>query len=487
MQTNNLNYATPESLGIPSHAVESFLEVLKAKNLSMHSFMLIRHGKVAAEGYWPPFDEHRKQRMYSISKSFTSVAIGMMIGEGKLSLDSKVADFFPEYLPENPHRYVLEATVRDLLMMATFNESTSSSDTNFTEAFFMDQRPKHKPGQVFSYDTSATNVLCAIVEKLSEKPLLEYMRPVLDEIGFSKDAWCVQTPEGRSWTGSGVICTTRDLARFALLCINMGQWDGKQLVNQEYMQAATSRQIDNSVTTDWADACFGYGYQFWCMKDGGFAMYGMGSQFALCMPKYDAILVTTADTQGVADALEIIFDTYANLLKTFSPEALPENNLAYGKLKERIAGLSIPLPKGQMDTPLAEKIFGRKYTLEENQAGIKWLCLLEESGKYRLQYENNSGEHELVFGIGRYEAQLFPEKYFGLRIGVKDTNYQCIGAAAWADDKTLLCTLYSVDVYMGSIKIQLTFEDSEVCGCMVKAAEWFFDEYQGFISGKAGD
>ena len=186
MEPNSLSYATPESLGVPSGAVAVFLDDLTEKDLCMHGFLLIRNGKVAAEGYWPPFDENRKHRMYSVSKSFTSVAIGMMIGDGKLSLDSKAAAFFPEYLPVNAHPHVLEATIRDLLMMATCNEETSYTcdSHDFTETFFTDTRPKHKPGLFFSYDTAATTVLCAILEKLSGKTMLAYMRPVLDEIGF---------------------------------------------------------------------------------------------------------------------------------------------------------------------------------------------------------------------------------------------------------------------------------------------------------------
>ena len=125
MPENNLTYAVPESLGIPSGAIEAFLEALQKKSLCMHGFMLIRHGKVAAEGYWPPFDENRSHRMFSVSKSFTSVAIGMLIGEGKITLDTRPADIFPEYLPSQPHPYVMEATVRDLLVMATYNKGTS--------------------------------------------------------------------------------------------------------------------------------------------------------------------------------------------------------------------------------------------------------------------------------------------------------------------------------------------------------------------------
>ena len=484
MQPENLTFATPESLGIPSQAVIDFLDELEEKRFCMHSFLLLRHGKVAAEGYWPPFNEKRKHRMYSISKSFTSIAVGMMIDEGLLSLESKVSKFFPEHLPEAPHPYVLEATVRDLLMMATYNEynSYTVNSPDFTETFFTDSGPKHKPGQFFLYDTAATTVLCAIVEKLSANTMLEYMRPVLDEIGFSKDAYCVQTPEGRSWTGSGILCTPRDLACFALLCMNGGQWNGKQLISRDYIIAATSRQIDTSVSAQGIESRFGYGYQFWCLRKNGFAMYGMGSQYALCIPEHDTILITTADTQGTESAGDILIDMYFKLTEKLSPSPLPEDT--QNRLKKRLSRLSMPFPLGEKEVPLAKEVSGKKYILEKNNADMKWLRLHVEADKCRLQYENESGEHELIFGMDKYEPQLFPEKYFGKRIGVRDTHYKCIGAGAWADDKTLLGTIYAVDDYLGSVKFQLTFSGDEVCGFMTKAAEWFFNEYQGFLVGK---
>ena len=162
--------ATPESLGIPSQAVIDLLDEMKEHRLVMHSVLLLRHGKIAAEAYSEPvYDRDRKHRMYSVSKSFTSVAIGMMITEGKLSLDTKVADIFPEYLPENPNPYMMEATVSDLLRMSVFNETGSYDwDTeNFVKSFFNAPYAMHKPGLVFHYDTAGTTTLCGIVEKLA--------------------------------------------------------------------------------------------------------------------------------------------------------------------------------------------------------------------------------------------------------------------------------------------------------------------------------
>src|SRR5690606_31951476 len=134
-------------------------------------------------------------------------------------------------------------------IMSTPNSANSyTRDDSDWAATFFQKEPSHPPGTIFSYDTSATVVLNTIVERISGVPFLEYMRPrLLDPIGFSENAWCIQTPEGTSWGGSGVICTLQDMAKLAYVCLNKGRWDGRQLISEEYIREATSKQIDTSI------------------------------------------------------------------------------------------------------------------------------------------------------------------------------------------------------------------------------------------------
>ncbi len=483
---NSLLCASPESLGIPSQAIAEFLDEMRALSFPIHSFLLLRHGKVAAEGYCPPFDPGRKHRMYSVSKSFTSVAIGMLVTEGKLSLDDKVADFFPEYIPENPSPYLLEATVRHLLTMATFNETTAYDfqSPDFVRAFFDNPNPKHKPGAVFHYDTAATVTLCGIVEKLSRKPMLSYMRPLLDEIGFSKDAFCVKTPEGRSWTGSGILCTPRDLARFGLLCLRRGAWGGKQLVSRAYMEEATTYQIDTTVSHSGLGPG-GYGYQFWMLKDGGFACCGMGSQFAFMMPKYDTVTVVTADTQALNNADDVIREAHYRMLGALREEPLPEDAKARGGLSARLEALTLPLPCGSRTTALASKISGVRYDFEQNLFGFKWMRVDVAQDACTLTYEKRTGVHSLKLYMGAYGDLIFPDAYFGRQIGVADTRYRCVSAGAWERENTLLGRIYAVDDYLGTLKMQLTFVGEDLTVFMTKNAEAFFDDYRGYLAGHA--
>ena len=481
-----LVFATPESQGVPSGAIMEMLDFLETKHVCMHSFMLMRHGAVVAEGYWPPFNKDRQQRMYSVSKSFTSVAIGLMITEGKLKLDDRVVDFFPESLPENPHPFILQATVRDLLMMSTFNQRSAGirSGRSGVWTFFNLGEPLHPPGTIFAYDTAGTNTLAAIIETQTGMTFLEYMRPkILDPIGVSKDIYCIQNIDGRSWSGSGVLCTTRDLARFALLCMNQGAYEGKQLLSKEYMQAATSRQIENAVGRSESEMRHGYGYQFWCLQDGGFAGYGMGGQFILCMPKYDTILVTTADVQLDTDGLGDIQDAYMALLNRLGNK-MADDAGAQKKLSARLESLSFQRPEGKVTSPAAARINDKIFKMEANPMGLSTVRLSFKTDEAVFNYENETGAFSIRIGLGHYLSQSFPEPYSGKVSGVLDKYYETIAGGAWVDENVFKCTVKAVDTYLGTLRMQFSFKDNLLCVQMAKVAENFFDKYQGIAWGR---
>ncbi len=485
MPENNLIYAAPESQGVPTQALINCLNNLRENRIPVHSFMFLRHGKVVAEGYCPPFDEDRKHRMYSCSKSFTSVAIGMLITEGRLKLTDTVASFFPEYIPENPDEYTMMATVRDLLRMATQNEGNAYDfDTkDWTWDFFNYKRPKHMPGTVFHYDTAATTTLCALVEKITGMKIVDYMRPLFDELGISKDIWCVQTPEGRSWTGSGILCTTRDFARFGQFCLNRGEWNGKQLVDREYMTQATTYQI-NCNTADLSPTVTGYGYQFWMLRKGGFACCGMGGQFAFMHPDTDSVFITTGDNQGMPGADELIREAYYRLLDELSDEELPASAAEKAAELDAALHLILPVPCGRKTSPMVEKINGVTWNLDANDWGWKWMRFEFEEEKCVLHFEKKDGVHKLDLHIGHYGPTLFPDLYAGVRIGQKDKHYECVTHVAWETEDTLWGKLYSVDDYLGNINLQFTFAGGHLCAFMTKAAEDFFGDYRGYYVGR---
>jgi len=478
---------SPESVGIPSQAILNFLQRIDAERINMHGFLLVRHNRIAAEGYWAPWSATRKHRMYSVTKSFVSLAIGLMIDEGTLTLDDRVANYFPDKVPETLHPWLAASTIHDLLTMATAHSSTSYTrdDPDWVWTFF-NRPPSHPSGTIFAYDTAATVVLTAIVERRAGMPFLDYMRPrFLDRIGFSADAWCVRTPEGGSWGGSGAICTLRDLAKVALACMNGGMWGEETVLPSTYLRDATTKQIDNSLRGH-----HGYGYQIWCERENGFSFRGMGSQYAICFPDKEFLFTCIADTQGAPAGSDIPAVMWEELYPHLADAPLPEENDVHAALSSKIEELAIlPIP-GNLGSSVATTINGLWFALAENPMGITRMRLsFGSSGSGNQgtwEYTNDQGDNLLHFGIGCMVPGKFPQRnYFGEQIGtVPGIAYDCLASAAWIDEETFNMEIYITDVHLGGLRISFAFKGDEIGIFMTKQAEWFLDEYSGFAGGK---
>ncbi len=304
----------PEAKGLSASCILDTLKEIDQKGIFMHSFLLWKDENLVAEGYYAPVKRDDLHRMFSVTKSFVSIAIGLLQEEGCLSLDDSIVTFFPEYVPDavNVHPWLAATTIRDMLSMRSCHATTTydkfSSKTDWVESFFT-VPPTHKPGTVFHYDTSATHTLCALVEKLSGMTMLDYLRKkVLDEIGFSKEAYCLKDGFGVSMGGSGLMATSRDLMLFALLILKQGKLNGKQYIPADYIKEATSFQTATCVTGPVPSESQGYGFQFWIGEHDSIVCYGMGGQLAILLPKYNAAIVTTADTQGYQSGNQVIYD-----------------------------------------------------------------------------------------------------------------------------------------------------------------------------------
>lgn len=262
--SRSLPRSTPERQGISSADILDFVDTADKQIDTMNSFMLIRHGSVVAEGWWGPYDAQTPHVLYSLSKSFTSTAVGLAIAEGKMSLDDQVLKFFPDNAPADPSANLKAMRVRDLLRMATGNQTEApilTQDQPWAMTFLAHPVP-FKPGTHFLYNSPGTYMLSAIVQKVTGMTVLDYLKPRLFEpLGIDNPSW-VLSPQGISAGAYGLSLRTEDIARFGQLYLQKGKWQGKQLVPSEWITEATARQTANgsSPNSDWDQ---GYGYQFW--------------------------------------------------------------------------------------------------------------------------------------------------------------------------------------------------------------------------------
>jgi len=331
-------------------------------------------------------------------------------------------------------------------------------------------------------------LLCCIVEKLTGKPFMEYLKEkVLLDIGFSEDAYCLKAPGGYSHSDSGVMCTTRDLLTFARFVMNLGEWNGKRYLNEEFLRAAISTQTTNDDAgkiTAYGNQ--GYGYLIWKAPRDGFAFVGMADQLAICDRKTEFIFVITSENMGSSDATRMLI--YHELYKTIVEglgKPLPENEKAYSELKEYMSNCKLIALTGGVESSIAEKICGKTYKLDNNPMGIDTIKVMIDGEKGILEYTNVEGRNTIVFGMGYNEFGRFPgKKRMSITASVyEDGDYACGASAIWCEEAKLHIMVRIIDVYLGTLSIVLGYKDDRVSVTMVKHAQRILDNYSGYAIG----
>jgi CubicO group peptidase (beta-lactamase class C family) len=342
----SLPRSTPEAEGISSQAIVEFVEAADKNVNSFDSFMILRHGKVIAEGWWKPNSAEIPHVLNSVSKSFTSTAIGLAIHDHKLKLDDPVLKFFPADAPQDLSENLKAMTVCDLLTMSGGHEVEPSRDNGPFVKQFLTKPVIYKPGTHFLYNTMGSYVLSAIVTKVTGQTTLQYLgKRLFEPLGIENPRWD-SSPEGNSLGGYGLYLRTEDIAKFGQLYLQKGKWNGKQLVPRKWVEEAISKQISNEneghaqIGPDWKE---GYGFQFWRCRNHAYRADGAGGQFIVMMPDQDVVVAITAASDNMQAELDAIWD---HLLPAFHSKPLPEDSAGQQKLKEAVGNLVAHPKKG---------------------------------------------------------------------------------------------------------------------------------------------
>lgn len=366
--------STPEAEGVPSDAVRRFFERLQNDaEQGAHLAMVLRHGRVIGQADFSPYSRQLPHMLYSLSKTVTGTAIGLLCDEGLLSLDERLADIFSDKISPAAHIVWRHATVRELLTMSTgsrFNEAGSVVEEDWQRAF-MESLPKFEPGTDFSYNSLNTYMLAAIVVRKTGMSLTDYLAPRLYEpLGINEYPW-EKCPRGVEKGGWGLALKIEDAAKLGQLYLNMGLWEGRRILSREWVAEATRAQIP----TPRAECTAGYGYQMWRTPfANGYVFNGAFGQFVQAFPERETVVVTFSGS-GKLYAKGNVPEYTRELLDAMEAEPLPENSGALTALREYERGCVFsPVETYGGDAAefrrIAAALHGREYRLRPSRGSV---------------------------------------------------------------------------------------------------------------------
>ncbi|MBR2342758.1 MAG: serine hydrolase [Clostridia bacterium] len=484
---------TPEAAGIRSDAIARIIERINKRNIPIHSLLMMRGDKIFGEFYWEPYHKDYPHRMYSATKSYTALAIGLLADDGKLSLDDKIAELFTEKIHSELSPFIDGLTVREMLTMSTTGNGPSwftLDDPDRTSVYFNNKKTDpHPSGTVWQYDSAGSQVLAALVDKLAGKPLFDFLRErIFDKLGTFKNASMLRTRNGDSWGDSALLATARDGASVARLLMQGGRWNGEQLISEAFVKEAISPLVSIS-DTPWGQAVrHGYGYQIWHTERGGFAFNGMGSQLTIGLPSDDIIFAVNADTQGPLDRVhkELIVTMLFDMLEDYTGEALPADAEGAARLAKASESLKLFAVRGMADSPFRTELDGVTYHCRENALGFtEFTFSFKDATAGSLRYTNGSGEKVIPFRVNENEFGNFPELGYSQDLGGTRTTdgstYRDAVSLAWVEERKIVLHIQIIDRYLGSATLVFGFKGGYATVQATKAGENFLGGYEGII------
>jgi CubicO group peptidase (beta-lactamase class C family) len=463
-----LTRSTPEAQGVPSETIARFFKQVEEKGYDVHGLMMIRHGKVIAEHWWAPYAPQYQHAMYSATKTFTGVAVGFAVQEGLLNIEDKVISFFPELLPDTISPQLNKLTIKHLLTMSVGHGSTRYAGSGKSQVrSFLAATFEHEPGTYFAYDITASHMLSHILTKVSGVSIYEYIKPrLLDPLGIEDVIWEMDN-DGCNMGNGGSHMKTSDMAKMGLFLINKGKWNGHQLIDPKWIEAATTphiyqhpektpEEIKNAVD----DGSQGYGYQIWMGRQNSYRAIGGQNQLIMVIPEYDFVLVCHSSIGDEAGFNKLIYD----MLPSMSNRKLKTN-----KSFDLKAAISVYETKRPFEDSSTTKVTmsTRRYQMEENSLGIhSVLFRFDASGNCYLTFVSAGAIHNIPFGLDSWLIGMTDRTLSGSRtvypntMGV--TPVRTAGLCTWKAVDQLSAFYLSMFNPGSTETFQFTFEGDKL-------------------------
>ena len=461
-QVGDLPRSNPAAEGISSKAISQFFDSLQAlPKTDIHHMMVLRHGHVVAECHPAPYRPADAHTLYSASKTLTSLAVGIAIGEHRLSLDDRVVTYFPDMLPDKVTPQLASITVKDLLIMCSGIEPDWQMRMDFDNWIetFLAKPVKYQPGKRFMYDSICTYLLSAILQRVTGKTLIEYLRQHIFAPMHIVEADWELSPEGICTGGWGLRLQTESLAKIGQLMLQRGQWEGRQLVPEAWIEDAIKphANYDGASMQKPSDKNQGYGYQLWrCLKPGAYRLDGAYGQFVVVDPDTQMVIVILGCSDSTGEELGCIW----KYLMPGVGKHYTDTGNDRKRLDNTIRNAALPMPKGKKESSVVSDI---DFKLSQNRLNITAAKFYHVDGKPTLHIYYAHGSDEtlpLAFGSWAYGHLLDNPPYSinakGRFTGLR-RDFSVAGSYAWKSPTLLQINLQYVN-WISAIDIQVNLE-----------------------------
>ncbi len=437
---DGLPRSTPEAEGVNPEVIAQFFEDVVEQGQEVHSIMILRHNKVIAEHWWAPYAPELYHAMYSCTKTFTSMAVGFAVQEGLIDIEDKVTSFFPELLPEKISPELASLTVRHLLTMSVGHKSMSYAGSGLAQVkSFLAAEFQYEPGTHFAYNITASHMLSNIITRVTGLSLKEYLTPrLLDPIGIGDVVWEMDN-DGHNMGNGGMHLRTSDMAKMGIFLNSKGAWNGKQLLDPKWIEAATTPHIfqkDPSGPEKDAkdDGGQGYGYQIWMGRCDSYRAIGGMNQLIMVFPDKDFMVIATSALRDEAGFNDLIY----KMLPGVGDKKL--KSVKGFDLESRIGHLALAKPFSTSEKPLVSCT--RRFEMAQNQLGISRIGLrFDAEGNTYLTIEGQGSISNIPFGLKDWKigqtdrTMMLSRSAYPNTMGV--TPYNTAGMCAWTSSDVL--------------------------------------------------
>jgi CubicO group peptidase (beta-lactamase class C family) len=306
--TTGWSTAAPEAQGMDPALLAQIEPRVEAEFPLLSGLLVVRGGDIVYEKYFNGQTADTPVHLWSVTKSVTSIAVGLAIKDGLLRLDQTLGELIPELIPAGADPRTASVTVEDLLTMTSGWEWDSRTDVLHLDdaddwAVRTIELPLAcDPGTCYEYNSGNAHLASVIVQKVTGEPMADYLQTRLfDPLGIARPTWR-QSPQGETAGGFGLELTPRDAAKLGFLFLNQGTWDGEHIVPAEWVAAATSVHSSGTSPSGVNLGQAGYGYFWWATESAGFPAYfalGFGTQVIYVVPALDLVAVAVVAEPNV--------------------------------------------------------------------------------------------------------------------------------------------------------------------------------------------